>query len=260
MSHDLSIRPAPIAGAMPPNLVRRTPRARGAGRRARRGSIALAVCTLTLALSVATGKAQAQATALPAGDSALARLMPPRRSAGSESSSGPTLSSARVGIPAAKARQDTTPHRRRPRAIEYSDWYNRRLTIHRWASYATLPLFVAQYFAGQELLTKRYLAPTWARRLHPALASSIAALFTVNTVTGLWNLWDARSDPAGRVPRTLHGLLMLTADAGFVLVGRVPAAGGITDAARRQHKQRAMVSMSIATLGYLIMLPPFRRN
>ncbi len=182
---------------------------------------------------------------------------------------GPSVAALRVGFgalhdSAARPVLDTVAGaqggRQRPRAIEYSDWYNRRLTIHRWASYATVPLFVAQYLAGQELLTKKYQAAPWARQWHPALANGIAALFTVNSVTGLWNLWDARHDPAGRVPRTLHSLLMLASDAGFVLVGQVQNDGGISDAARQQHKQRAIASMSAAMLGYLIMLPPFRRN
>ncbi len=37
------------------------------------------------------------------------------------------------------------------------------------------------------------------------LAASIAVLFGVNTVTGVWNLRDARKDPAGRTRRTVHG-------------------------------------------------------
>ena len=40
--------------------------------------------------------------------------------------------------------------RRRPVAIEYSDWYGRRLKIRQITSWAMLPLFAAQYAAGQQ--------------------------------------------------------------------------------------------------------------
>src|SRR4051812_26087029 len=36
----------------------------------------------------------------------------------------------------------------RRRSIQVSEWYARRLTIHRIGSYAMLPLFGAQYLAG----------------------------------------------------------------------------------------------------------------
>ena len=38
-----------------------------------------------------------------------------------------------------------TPTVRRRHAIQYSDQYYTRLTIHRYGSYAMLPLFVAEY-------------------------------------------------------------------------------------------------------------------
>jgi hypothetical protein len=56
---------------------------------------------------------------------------------------------------------DTLP-RRRKKAVEYSEWYNRRLTIHRWSSYTMLPLFAGNYVTGQQLLAKGNEAPTWA--------------------------------------------------------------------------------------------------
>src|ERR1044072_345713 len=39
----------------------------------------------------------------------------------------------------------------RPQAFTYSDGYNTRRKIHMIASYATLPLFVGQYIAGENL-------------------------------------------------------------------------------------------------------------
>ena len=40
----------------------------------------------------------------------------------------------------------------RPHAIEYSDAYNTRLTIHRWGSCTMLPLFASEYYLGNRLL------------------------------------------------------------------------------------------------------------
>jgi hypothetical protein len=45
-----------------------------------------------------------------------------------------------------------TPITRRPKAVQYSDWYSRRLTVHRIGSYTMLPLFAAEWSLGQNLL------------------------------------------------------------------------------------------------------------
>src|ERR1700730_9268613 len=45
-----------------------------------------------------------------------------------------------------------TVKRKRPKSIEYSDAYYPRLTIHRVASYAELPLFAAEYVLGERLI------------------------------------------------------------------------------------------------------------
>src|SRR5881392_918724 len=79
------------------------------------------------------------------------------------------------------------------RAIEYSDAYYMRLTIHRYASYAMLPLFGAEYYLGQRLLTDN-TRPDWLKPAHLGVATGIGALFAVNTLTGAWNLWDSRHD------------------------------------------------------------------
>ena len=153
-----------------------------------------------------------------------------------------------------------TVHRRRPRAIEYSDWYARRLTLHRWASYTMLPLFAAEYAAGSQLMAKGRDAPQWAIKSHGPMATGVATLFTINTVTGLWNLWDSRSDPAGRGPRIAHSLLMLAGDAGFTAAGMLATPAQNSGSIRQLHKTIALGSMGASLLGYLIMLPPFRRN
>lgn len=145
-------------------------------------------------------------------------------------------------------------------SIEYSDWYGRRLTIHRWASYATLPLFAFQYAAGDQLYRKSVDAPEWAKRWHGPAATGVAVLFGVNTVTGVWNLWDARKDPEGRKWRTAHAILMLAADAGFTATGMVAERAERSPSARRQHRTIALSSMAVATVSYLMMLPPLRRD
>src|SRR5436190_16245768 len=77
-------------------------------------------------------------------------------------------------------------------AFEYSEGYRTRARIHRVASFATLPLFVTEAFVGQSL----YNEPTDGKRdAHLVVAGGIGALFAVNTVTGVWNLLEARKDP-----------------------------------------------------------------
>jgi len=141
--------------------------------------------------------------------------------------------------------------------VEYSDAYYTRLTIHRYASYATLPLFVAQYIAGEQLARKGDDAPNWARSAHPALAGGVGALFAVNTVTGTWNMWEARHDPEGRGRRTLHGALMLLSDAGFAATGALASGAGEDGARRDLHRNVAISSMAVALTSYAIMLPIF---
>src|SRR5438309_1802373 len=89
--------------------------------------------------------------------------------------------------------------RKRPRAIEYSNFYSVRLAIHRYASYATLPLFVAEYALGRSLYnTPPDSVSGSVRSAHGAVAVGIAGLFGINPVTGGWNLWAASKCPTGR--------------------------------------------------------------
>ncbi len=141
----------------------------------------------------------------------------------------------------------------RPKAFEYSDGYRTRLKIHKYASYATLPLFVAQYAVGQKLYDGTGSEST--RSAHGALAAGTAALFAVNTVTGVWNLAEARHDPNHRTKRTIHGILMLAADAGFVATGMLaPDEEGEGGGSRSTHRTVALASMGVATVAYLMML------
>ena len=150
------------------------------------------------------------------------------------------------------APQDTV--RKRRKAVEMSEWYGRRLTIHRWTAYGTLPVFAAQWAAGQQLYDKSREAPQWAKTTHRVGATTLAAAFTVNTVTGLWNLYDSRSQPEGRTLRTVHALTMLAADAAFTYAG-----AKLSDEAeqsfekRRQHRTVALSAMGVTIASGLAM-------
>ena len=145
----------------------------------------------------------------------------------------------------------------RPRAVDYGDFYYTRLAIHKIASYATAPLFVAEYVLGQKLYSNPPGSSS-TRNAHQLVADGVAGLFVVNTVTGVWNLWDSRRDPAGRVRRYLHAALMLAADAGFVATGATAPSprrirlGEPTNIAA--HRTIAIASMGTALASYLMML------
>ena len=155
------------------------------------------------------------------------------------------------------AADDST--RRRPKAVEYSDLYYTRLKIHQIASYLTVPLFVAQYLAGRELWNHPD-SHGLAKDAHGPLAAGIAGLFAVNTVTGAWNLWEGRKDPHGRARRWVHGLTMIAADAGFVVVGATAPGddfrengGSGRGAGASTHRNVAIASMGLALGSYLMM-------
>ena len=151
---------------------------------------------------------------------------------------------------------DTPPPRPRPRvkAVEVSDWYNRRLTIHRWLAYTSLPVFGFQYAAGKQIWDKGRAAPSWARNGHRAGATTIATIFTVNTVTGVWNLWDSRHTPEGRALRYMHALSMLTADAGFSYAGAVLSERAERDVnARKQHRTVNLACIGLTVTSGVLM-------
>lgn len=144
----------------------------------------------------------------------------------------------------------------RPRAFRYSDGYGTRLKIHRYASYLTLPLFAAQVWSGSRLWNN-HEGGGIARDIHGPVAASIAGLFAVNTVTGVWNLWEGRKDPNGRTRRIVHSLLMLTADAGFVATGASAPDDdeeGEGGSGATRHRNLAIGSMGVALSSYLMML------
>lgn len=169
---------------------------------------------------------------------------------------GPVLVPSRL---AAVARAPLAPAQR-DTIIEYSSFYYQRLTVHRWGSYTMLPLFAAQAYVGSQL----YAGNTEGNEdAHALLAAGVAGLFAVNTVTGLWNLWDGRHDPNDRTRRFTHSALMLLADAGFVATGLL-AEGAEDDGSggggASTHRAVAIGSMAVSTVGWLMMTDLFRKD
>jgi hypothetical protein len=135
-------------------------------------------------------------------------------------------------------------------AFEYSDGYKIRAQIHKIGSFATLPLFATEAFLGQSL----YSDPSSGKKdAHLIVAGGIGALFVVDTVTGTWNLIEARKDPNHRGRRLAHGLLMLGSDAGFLATAAMKPDDD-DESGRSAHRAMAFTSIGMATAGYLIML------
>jgi hypothetical protein len=154
------------------------------------------------------------------------------------------------------AGHDTTQPRRRTGAIEYSNGYYTRLKIHRVLSFAMLPLFAGSFITGDQIIRKGDDAPGWARSLHKPLAAGTAVVFGANTITGVWNLWDSRKDPAGRAKRYIHSILFIAAGAGFVYAASKAedesAAGGGSQ--NHAHRNIALASMGISVSSWALML------
>lgn len=153
---------------------------------------------------------------------------------------------------------DTHP---KARAIEHSDAYYTRLTIHRYGSYTMLPLFATEYVLGDRLMNGG-APPEWLKPTHVGVATAIGGLFAVNTVTGLWNLWDSRNDSNGRGLRLAHSALLLASEAGFALAAAVAdddiGESGFGGDRRTLHRNIAIGSMALSTVGTAIMW--FRRD
>jgi hypothetical protein len=146
---------------------------------------------------------------------------------------------------------------RRVVAFEYSEGYKTRAKIHKIASFATLPLFAATWYYGQKLYDNPGESDS-NKGAHAFLGASTGVLFGINSVTGVWNLMEARKDPSHRTKRTIHGILMLAADAGFLATAlTIPDNEGDYQTYqdnRSTHRTVAITSMAIATVGYVMML------
>ena len=152
---------------------------------------------------------------------------------------------------------------RRPRAVQVSEGYETRLRLHRWGSYAILPLFAGQYLLGDRLFDQksdiyagRRLQPVDAdlRRNHAIVAGTVGAVVLANTVTGIWNWTESRGVPEGRTRRLVHALTMLGAEAGFVttgILGTRAKDGNMDDA--RTHRNVALGSVAVSTASVIGM-------
>jgi hypothetical protein len=151
--------------------------------------------------------------------------------------------------------QDTV--RRRRRAVEVSEWYGRRLTIHRTLSYAMLPVFATQYVAGTKLYDaekNNTSVGSWVKPVHKAGAYTIAGIFGVNTVTGLWNLWDSRHTEQHRWLRISHAVVMLGADAAFAYTGiKLSDEAENSQVKRDEHRRVALYAIGVSTASGVVM-------
>jgi hypothetical protein len=162
--------------------------------------------------------------------------------------------------PAARAQDADAPAQdqtARPKAIEYSAGYETRAKIHKYASFVTLPLFATELALGQSIYNDPNARTSAARNAHIAVGTGITSLFAVNTVTGVWNMWESRGDPNHRTLKMLHGILMLGADAGFVATFATGPGGRNDvnfDSNKQTHRTLALTSIGVATGSYLMML------
>ena len=146
----------------------------------------------------------------------------------------------------------------RPVAIEYSDAHETRAKIHKYTSWAALPLMAGEFWLGENLYNDPNSINSSSRGVHGAVGAGLIGLFGVQSVTGVWNLVESNQAP-GRTKRLVHGLLMLAAEGGFVAAA-VTAPGHSRndlinfDANKATHRNIAIVSLGVGTGGYLMML------
>ena len=151
------------------------------------------------------------------------------------------------------------PSQPAPSPTVYTHAYEVRADIHKYASWATIPVFAAEWALGQSLYDNP--SSSGARRgAHAAVGTAIVGLFGVQAVTGVWNLWASRHDPQGRKIRVAHSALMLASNVGLL----VASANGPNsrkpdfNSAKVTHRNVAIASIGIGTAGYLLVL--FRRS
>jgi hypothetical protein len=162
------------------------------------------------------------------------------------------------GIASEGERLAADPQGTRPVAIEYSDAHETRAKIHKYVSWATLPLMATEFALGESLYNDPNSLTSGMRGVHGAVGAGLIGFFGVQSVTGVWNLVESKDAP-GHTKRLVHGLLMLAAEGGFV-ASAVTAPGHSRndlinfDANKATHRNIAFVSMGVGTAGYLLML------
>jgi hypothetical protein len=172
----------------------------------------------------------------------------------------PLVAASATPLADALAREAATlaadPQEARPVAIEYSEGHETRAKIHKYASWATLPLIGTEFWLGQRLYDNPSSDDS-LRGVHGTVGAGLIGFFAVQSVTGVWNLVEASSAP-GHKKRLTHGLIMLAAEGGFVAAAAMApghSRNGVTfDADRSTHRTVALVSMGVGTAGYLWML------
>ena len=161
-----------------------------------------------------------------------------------------------LAVEASKLAAD--PQGTRPVAIEYSDAHETRAKIHKYTSWAALPLMATEFALGEKLYNDPNSTTSSSRGVHGAVGAGLIGVFGVQGVTGVWNLVESNQAP-GHTKRLVHGLLMLAAEGGFVAAA-VTAPGHNRndlinfDANKATHRNIAIVSLGVGTAGYLLML------
>jgi len=150
-----------------------------------------------------------------------------------------------------------TPVRRR-RVVELSDWYGRRLMVHRITAYTVPALFAWQWYKGDQLMDRARGEGSFdddPKSGHELGAALITSAFAINAVTGAWNLWEARGTPQGSTARWLHTISMVAAAGGFAYAGLkltddIESAQTFDDAmqARKDHRNLALASMGVTVV------------
>jgi len=149
-------------------------------------------------------------------------------------------------------RDTTSGTSRRPMAVELPDSYYTRLTIHKIGAIAMFPLFGAEYVLGQKLLNSTNRSSS-LKTAHGIVAGAIGVVFATNTITGVWNLWEARHVKQGRARRIVHSVIMLASDAGFMWAA-ASAGGARRELSRAQnHRNIAIGSMTLSAAGAVMM-------
>jgi hypothetical protein len=153
---------------------------------------------------------------------------------------------------------DPDPQGARPVAIEYSDAHETRAKIHKYASWATLPLLGTELVLGQKLYNDPNSLTSNLRGVHGAVGAGLIGFFGVQSVTGLWNLLESNQAP-GHTKRLVHGILMLAAEGGMVAAAATAPGHSRDDlinfdARASTHRNIAYVSIGVGTAGYLLML------
>ena len=188
-------------------------------------------------------------------------LLPAHRAAAQDSVDGGPIHAAIAAAisttPLVASAPDADDQTARHMAFEYSDGYKTRAKIHKYASFATLPLFATEFYLGQSI----YNTPSGSKKnAHLVIGTGIMGLYGAQAVTGIWNMVEASHDPnpAGKKRRLVHSILMLASGAGFAITPMVAPGGreerfnGPTSA--NTHRAVAYTSIGIGTAGYLLML------